>query len=212
MVCVGLDEVGRGPFFGSVFCGAVIWDENKPIDPPCPIPKSWDSKKISAKKRKILSKWIKENAVAWAISSASSEEIDHYNILKATMIGFHRALDSIDKPFDKIYVDGNRFEPYCGEDDFIPHECFVKGDNTHICIGMASIIAKVAHDEHIETLCDEDPQLDERYNLRKNMGYGTKAHIEGILKYGFTKHHRISFKIKQIPQSYYDDFTKTLNL
>ena len=138
------------------------------------------------------------------------EEIDKYNILKATMIGFHRALDSIDKPFDKIYVDGNRFEPYCNNDDFVPHECFIKGDDTHICIGMASIIAKVAHDEYIESLCDNEPELDERYNLRKNMGYGTKAHIEGILKYGFTKYHRISFKIKQIPQSYYENQNRDL--
>jgi len=208
MVCVGLDEVGRGPFFGSLFCGAVIWDDdNKEIDEPeCGFPKSWDSKKISAKKRKILSKWIKDNAICWAIDSATSEEIDKYNILKATMMTFHKTLDKITVPFDMIYVDGNRFEPYCGKEDFIPHECFVKGDDTHICIGMASIIAKVAHDEYIESLCDENPDLDEKYNLRKNMGYGTKAHIDGILKHGFTKHHRMSFKIKQIPSSYYEDF------
>ncbi len=126
------------------------------------------------------------------------------------MIGFHRALDSIDKPFDTIYVDGNRFEPYCNNDDFVPHECFIKGDDTHICIGMASIIAKVAHDEYIERLCDNEPELHERYNLRKNMGYGTKAHIEGILKHGFTKYHRITFKIKQIPQSYYENQKRDL--
>ena len=202
MVIVYLDEVGRGPFFGPVFTGAVIWDDDKPIEPNVKV-SSWDSKKISQKKRKILSDWIKENAKAWAIHSVSSKEIDEFNILRATMLSFHKTLDKIEIPFDEIYVDGNRFEPYCGKDDFVPHKCFIKGDNTHIGIGMASIIAKVAHDEYIENLCIENPYLDERYHLRKNMGYGTKAHIEGILEYGFTEHHRQSFKIKQIPPSYY---------
>lgn len=202
MVVVCLDEVGRGPFFGPVFTGAVIWDEDKPINPTIKV-KTWDSKKISPKKRKILSDWIKENAKAWAIHSVSSKEIDEMNILRATMMSFHKTLDKIEIPFDEIHVDGNRFETYCGKEDFIPHKCFIKGDDTNIGIGMASIIAKVAHDEYIEQLCIDNPSLDERYHLRKNMGYGTKAHIEGILDYGFTEHHRQSFKIKQIPPSYY---------
>tara|TARA_Y100000389_G_scaffold120939_1_gene118311 strand:- start:468 stop:1085 length:618 start_codon:yes stop_codon:yes gene_type:complete len=205
MVIVMCDEVGRGPFFGCVYAGSVIWDEDKPVEPPFVV-KSWDSKKISPKKRKILSEYIKDNSVAWAIGRASPEEIDKYNIMKATMMAFHRALDKIDVPFDEIYVDGNRFETYCGKDDFIPHKCFVKGDDTHVCIGMASIIAKVAHDEYIEELCAENPELDEKYKLRSNMGYGTKHHIEGILKHGFTEHHRKSFKVKQIPNSYYRCF------
>lgn len=202
MVVVSVDECARGVFYGRVYTGAVIWDENKPIEPPFPV-KSWDSKKLSPKKRKVLSEYIKEHSVAWAIGTASSSEIDEHNILKATMMAFHRALDKIEVPFDEIYADGNRFETYCGKDDFIPHKCFVKGDDTHISIGMASILAKVAHDEYINELCIENPELDERYKLSSNMGYGTKHHIAGILKYGFTDNHRKSFKVKQIPASYY---------
>tara|TARA_Y100000389_G_C17463678_1_gene523716 strand:- start:854 stop:1462 length:609 start_codon:yes stop_codon:yes gene_type:complete len=202
MVIVMCDECARGTFFGEVYAGAVIWDENKEIEPPFLV-KTWDSKKISAKKRKVLSEYIKENALAYGIGTASPAEIDEKNILNATMMAFHRALDKIEVAFDEIYVDGSRFEPYC-KDDFIPHQCFIKGDDNHVGIGMASIIAKVAHDDYIEKLCEENPELDEKYNLRKNMGYGTRAHIDGILKHGFTEYHRKSFKVKQIPNHYYD--------
>lgn len=201
------DEVARGPFFGNCFAAAVIWNDDAP-SPPFTV-KSWDSKKMSSKKRKILSNYIKEHAMAWAIGTVSPAEIDEYNILKATMMAFHRALDKIEVPFDEIYVDGCRFEPYCGKDDFIPHKCFVKGDDLHQGIGCASIIAKVAHDEYIEQLCVENPELDEKYKLMSNMGYGTKAHIDGILNHGFTEYHRKSFKVKRIPVSYYEYFTKT---
>ena len=202
MTIVYMDECARGVFFGDVYAGAVIWDPEKEINPPVKV-NSWDSKKISAKKRKALSDYIKENCVAWSIGTANSKEIDKHNILNAAMIAFHRALDFINISFDQIYVDGNYFKPYCNNDDFIPHKCLVKGDSTHIEIGMASIIAKVAHDEYIQALCDKNPELDEKYNLKKNMGYGTQAHINGILKYGFSENHRRSFKIKQIPSSYY---------
>ena len=201
-VTVYMDEACRGPIIGPVCTGAIIWNSTKEIDPPFKV-KTWDSKKISAKKRKILSEYIKQNCEAWSIGIADNHEIDEKNILKATMTAFHRALDTINHPFNEIYVDGSYFEPYCGNDDFIPHKCIIKGDSKHIEIGMASILAKVAHDEYIEALCNERPELDERYNLRKNMGYGTKAHIEGVLKHGFTEFHRRSFKVKQIPQSYY---------
>lgn len=204
MVIASCDECARGVFFGDVYAGAVIVNEDMP--PPPFVVKTYDSKRISPKKRKILSDYIKENCVAWAIGTASSIEIDKYNILKATMMAFHRALDKLEVPFDQIYVDGNRFEPYCGQQDFVPHKCFVKGDDTHDSIGMASILAKVAHDEYIEELCHEHPELNDRYHLMNNMGYGTKKHIDGILQYGFTNYHRKSFKIKQIPLSYYSSF------
>ena len=202
MVIVSLDEAGRGPLAFPVFTGAVIWDENKKIEPPFEV-KNWDSKKISLKKRKLLSNYIKENCEAWAVGSASPTEIDQYNILKATMMAFHRALDKIDIDFDEIYCDGNRFETYCGKDDFIPHKCFIKGDSTHIQIGMASILAKVAHDDYILQICEQQPELDEKYKFIKNMGYGTKHHINGILEHGFTEYHRKSFKVKQIHSSFY---------
>tara|TARA_Y100000389_G_scaffold64649_1_gene60714 strand:+ start:6099 stop:6719 length:621 start_codon:yes stop_codon:yes gene_type:complete len=204
MVVVSLDESNRGGLLGFVRCGAVIWDENKQITPPITVKNNnWDSKKISPKNRKILSDYIKENALAWAIGSASPQEIDEVNILKATMIAFHRALDKITIPFDEIHADGNRFETYCGKETFIPHKCFVKGDATHVEIGMASILAKVAHDEYIDEICEKHPDFDEKYGLKSNHGYGTKRHIEGIIQHGFTPYHRKSFKVKQIPPHLY---------
>tara|TARA_B100001093_G_C26738943_1_gene975762 strand:- start:378 stop:989 length:612 start_codon:yes stop_codon:yes gene_type:complete len=203
MNIVYLDEVARGVFFGDVYAAAVIWDKNKEIDPPVKV-NSWDSKRISAKKRKILSTYIKENCIAWSIGTANNQEIDKHNILSAAMMAFHRALDSINAPFEEIYVDGNYFKPYLGKDDFIPHTCVIKGDSSYKEIGMSSIIAKVAHDEYIEALCNEYPELNEKYSLKSNMGYGTKKHIEGIQKHGFSRFHRKSFKIKQIPESFYN--------
>tara|TARA_Y100000739_G_scaffold133421_1_gene114891 strand:+ start:206 stop:820 length:615 start_codon:yes stop_codon:yes gene_type:complete len=204
MTIVYMDECARGVFFGSVYAGAVIWPDNVPIEPPVSI-KSWDSKRISAKKREVLFEYIKDNCAEWAVGIANSKEIDENNILNATMIAFHRALDSLKCSFDEIYVDGSYFQAYLGKDDFIPHTCVIKGDSIHDEIGMASIIAKVSHDKYIKDLCQINPDLDEKYNLLNNMGYGTKKHIEGILKHGFTEHHRRSFKIKQIPNSYYQE-------
>ena len=175
-----MDECARGVFFGSVYAGAVIWPDNVPIEPPVSI-KSWDSKRISAKKREVLFEYIKDNCADWAVGIANSKEIDENNILNATMIAFHRALDSLKCSFDEIYVDGSYFQAYLGKDDFIPHTCVIKGDSIHDEIGMASIIAKVSHDKYIKDLCQNNPDLDEKYNLLNNMGYGTKKHIEGIL-------------------------------
>lgn len=202
MVIVYVDECARGSLFAPVRTGAVIWDINKPIEPPFVV-KNWDSKKISPKKREILFDYIKNNAQEWAIGHADISEIDEMNILKATMLAFHRALDQIKMDFDEIYVDGNRFETYCGKDDFIPHKCIVKGDSIHYGIGMASILAKVTHDKYIDELCLKEPTLDEKYSLKSNKGYGTVKHVDGILKYGLTKYHRKSFKVKQIPEHYY---------
>ena len=192
-----LDECARGNLFGDVYAGVVCIPENL-ANPPF-IPKSWDSKKLSPKKRKILSDWIKQNSI-WAIGTASPAEIDELNILNATMRAFHRALDKITVDFDEIYCDGNRFEPYICKRraTFIPHKCFEKGDDLFQGIGMASIVAKVAHDEYIHNLCDEQPELDEKYNLKKNQGYGTAKHIEGIKKYGYTNIHRRTYKIKSL--------------
>lgn len=195
---VYLDEVGRGTAFGNVVVGAVIWDDTKVKEELPFTVKSFDSKKLSPKKRKILSEYIKRNAVAYVIAEETPQVIDEINILNATQKAFHKALDELDGLFDNIYVDGDRFNPYFSikNDDFIPSKCIVKGDATFKEIGFASIIAKVKHDEDILKICDENQELDEKYNLRKCMGYLTKAHIEGIKKYGYCKFHRRSFKIK----------------
>ena len=148
---VYLDEVGRGTAFGNVVVGAVIWDDTK-VKEELPFKvKSFDSKKLSPKKRKILSEYIKRNAVAYVIAEETPQVIDEINILNATQKAFHKALDDLDGTFDEIYVDGDRFNPYFSikNDDFIPSKCIVKGDATYKEIGLASIISKVHHDEDI---------------------------------------------------------------
>ena len=197
---VYLDEVGRGSLFGSVFTAAVILPDN--LEPPFKL-KTYDSKKISAQKRQKISEWVKQNSLEWSIGTATSEEIDQHNIYQCTMMAFHRALDALKLPFDNIYVDGNKFKPYFRNDKLIPHKCFVHGDSIHDGIGLASIIAKVAHTSYIRDLCSQDAALNDNYDLLKNQGYGTKKHIDGIISHGFSKGHRLTFKIKKIPEELY---------
>ena len=201
MPIVYLDEVGRGTAFGNVVVAAVIWSDNSKVKEELPFKvKSFDSKKLSPKKRKILSEYIKRNAVAYAIAEETPQVIDEINILRATQKAFHKALDQLDGLFDEIYVDGNCFNPYFSikNDDFISSKCIIKGDDTFKEIGFASILAKVKHDEDIIKMCDEHPELDTKYNLRKCMGYLTKAHINGIKDHGYSEFHRKSFKIKRL--------------
>ena len=184
---VGIDEAGRGCMIGSVFAGAVIW--NPSIDP-------WeikDSKKLTRKKRKLVKEYIEQHAIAWSVGSATNEEIDEMNILNATYLAMHRALSNLNKPFDRILVDGNRFKPY----QCIPHVCVVSGDNEFVSIAAASILAKEYHDEWINNLFNSDVDnclsSDDVYDLMNNKGYGTKKHIEAIRRYGVTDHHRLSY-------------------
>ena len=199
---VGIDEAGRGSLIGKVYAAVVIWG-NEPLDifsdelveSNIGILKSWDSKKLTEKKRNILDTFIKRHAMEWAIGYADNDEIDNHNILSATMIAMHRALDQIQLPMDHLLVDGNRFKPYLSKDNnWIPFTCIPQGDNKYIAIGAASILAKVAHDSHIKELCAKFPFLDEQYDLLSNMGYGTKRHIQGIDKYGVSEYHRKTFK------------------
>ena len=181
---VGIDEAGRGPLIGRVYAAAVIWP--KELDNP----EINDSKKISAKKRKILKEWILDNVIDYGIGYAEPDEIDEINILQATYLAMHRALDNLKTKFDSILVDGNRFKPY----QDIEHTTVIKGDSTFYSISAASILAKEYHDEYIKDICYKNPELDSNYNLLSNMGYGTKDHIRGIQEYGITKYHRKSFK------------------
>jgi len=199
---VYLDEVGRGSLYGSVFAAAIILPEN--IDPPFKL-KSYDSKKISAKKREIICEWIKANCLEWSIGYVDCKEIDKNNIYNCTMTAFHKALDKLKLPFDEIHVDGNYFKPYI-KDDFVPHKCYIKGDATCIGIGFASIVAKVSHTAYICNECLVNSDLNDKYDLLNNQGYGTQKHIDGILKHGFTNNHRLSYKIKRIPEEFYTNY------
>ena len=184
---VGLDEAGRGPLIGRVYAGVVNWgdtDINTDVK---------DSKKLSAKKRGIVLKWIQENVDEWAVGYAEPEEIDKINILEATKLAMDRAINNLDFKPTHLLIDGVGWEKKFPE---YKVQSVVKGDSLYYSIAAASIIAKEYHDQYIKNICLENPDLDEKYGLLSNMGYGTKKHIEGIHKYGMSKFHRKSFKLK----------------
>ena len=186
----GIDEAGRGPLFGRLYVGAAIL-------PPADYDHSLmrDSKKLSERKRLIAFDYIKENAIDYAVHYVTAEEIDLYNILQSTLNGMHKALDKLIVTPENILVDGDKFNPYARDNKLIPYKCFCGGDDKYTSIAAASILAKVAHDKYIKDLCDQEPELDEKYGLLSNKGYGTKQHMLGIKEHGITKWHRKSFGI-----------------
>lgn len=191
---VGLDECARGCLFGRTYTAAVIWNPeflNSVAEDPnyALLHAIRDSKKMTARKRKEVSEFIKENCLDYSIQWADEREIDKINILKAVQRCFHTCLDSLNIAPDKIFVDGSYFHRY----KYIPYECVEKGDNYYLNIASASILAKVAHDEYIEELCQEHPELIDKYDIGNNMGYGTKKHMDGIAKHGITNFHRRTF-------------------
>lgn len=189
---VGIDEAGRGCLIGRVYAAAVIWPKSMTDDIHTQIR---DSKKVPKKKRPLLRDYIIENAIAYGIGYADEKEVDNINILQASMLAMHRALDKISNSnFDHILVDGTHFKQYINnEDDFISYTCIPSGDNIYYSIAAASILAKVSHDEYITELCKNDKTLEDKYGLLSNMGYGTKKHIEGLKKHGICNYHRKSF-------------------
>jgi len=184
---VGLDEAGRGPLIGRVYAAVVNWG-----DTPDNINVN-DSKKLSAKKRGEVLEWIKINVDEWAVGYAEPEEIDTINILEATKLAMTRALEQLKFKPDYVIIDGVGWEKKFPEYKLTS---IVKGDSKFYSIAAASILAKEYHDDYIKKICLENPDLDEKYGLLSNMGYGTKKHIDGIHKYGLSKFHRKSFKLK----------------
>jgi ribonuclease HII len=177
----GCDEAGRGCLAGPVVAAAVILPkdfQNEELN---------DSKKINAKNRDKLAIIIKEHALAYAVGICTPLEIDEINILKASFLAMHKALDQLKIPFDHILVDGNRFTTY-GE---MPHTCVIKGDGKYMSIAAASILAKTYRDEYMLRKSIEYPQ----YYWHTNMGYPTKAHRKAIAAYGITPLHRLSFQL-----------------
>lgn len=186
---VGMDEAGRGCLFGPVVTAAVIW--NHEINNDKELENIRDSKKLSKSKRRFLKEYIENNAFAYCITFTHNNQIDNSNILKATMNGMHECLDNLTESIciNRIIVDGNFFQKYKN----IDHNCIISGDDQYVSIAAASILAKTYHDEWIKDICMNDDTLQPRYHLEENMGYGTKAHIEGIKTYGITKYHRSTF-------------------
>jgi len=189
---IGIDEAGRGPLIGRVYAGAVIWGTNTK-DNELII----DSKKLSAKKRAEALKWIKSNVLAWGVGYAEPEEIDQINILEATKLAMDRAIENLknsfnlNQPLDKLIIDGVGWEKKFNNYQV---KSVVKGDSKYLSIAAASIIAKEYHDEHIKQLCSENQDLHIKYDLKNNMGYGTKKHLDGLHIHGNSQFHRKSFK------------------
>lgn len=191
---IGVDEAGRGSLIGPVFVGAVIWD-NELDDEKIRYIK--DSKKLSKIKRNEMRKFIEKNALAWSVASCDNTVVDDINILNATYKAMHKALKEVYEnniKFNRILVDGNRFKPLLTSNGFIPHQCIINGDNRFIQIAAASILAKTHHDEYIEKICEDNPDLC-KYGLLTNQGYGTIEHRKAIKEYGLTELHRKSFKV-----------------
>jgi len=183
----GVDEAGRGSFLGRVYAGCVIWDnENQ---------HKWlkDSKKLTISQRFEMRDYIIDNCIAWGVGYSDNEYIDKHGIVKATMNAMHKSIEEIGMDVDHLYIDGNYYKPVNNSPMF---SCFVKGDSLHKCISAASILAKTFHDDHITNLCGECQELDSKYDLLSNMGYGTKNHINGLKDYGSTVYHRQSFITK----------------
>lgn len=177
----GCDEAGRGCLAGSVYAAAVILPDGYDN------PSLNDSKRLSAAKRMRLRDEIVRDAVAWAIGVVTPEEIDHINILRASILAMHRALDQLQVRPEAIIVDGNRFQPYRD----LPYTTIVKGDGKYQAIAAASILAKTYRDEYMERLAQEFP----RYGWQSNKGYPTPQHREAIRQYGVTPYHRKSFDL-----------------
>ena len=185
----GCDEAGRGCLAGSVYAAAVIFPEDYQND------ELNDSKQLTDRRRKQLREIIQRDAVAWAVGIVSPEEIDRINILNASILAMHRALDQLTVRPEAIIVDGNRFKPYRpvvdGSTVNIPHTTIVKGDGKYLSIAAASILAKTYRDDYMDQLAEEFPQ----YDWLSNKGYPTKKHREAIRQYGITPYHRKSFNM-----------------
>ena len=175
----GVDEAGRGPLAGPVFAGAVI------LDPAEPIEGLNDSKKLTAQERRRLDKLIREKALSYAVAYASVEEIDRFNILRATFLAMTRAVAALKIQPRRVLVDGNRLPPW-----EYSSECIISGDALVPSISAASILAKVAHDQ---VLMEYD-RLYPQYGFASHMGYGTREHLEALKKWGPSPVHRRTFK------------------
>lgn len=181
LIEAGCDEAGRGCLAGSVYAAAVILPpdyQNELLN---------DSKKLTAKKRYALREEIERDAIAWAVGIVTPEEIDKINILNASFLAMHRALDQLSVRPEAVIVDGNRFKPY----QDLPSTTIVKGDGKYLSIAAASILAKTYRDDYMLSLAEEYPQ----YDWQSNMGYPTKKHRQAILEYGITPYHRKSYNL-----------------
>lgn len=192
LVEAGCDEAGRGCLAGAVYAAAVI------LPPDYENPLLNDSKQLSERQRYRLREIVERDALSWAVGVVEPQEIDRINILNASILAMHRALDQLKLRPEAVIVDGNRFKPYLpsatnGQQPAapLPHTTIVKGDGKYLSIAAASILAKTYRDDYMNRLDEEFPM----YDWRKNKGYPTKKHREAIAQYGTTPYHRMSYNL-----------------
>lgn len=181
LIEAGCDEAGRGCLAGPVVAAAVILPktfENEILN---------DSKKLTEAKRKLLRPIIEKEAIAFGVAFVCEDEIDSINILNASFLAMHRAIDNLKEKPELLLIDGNRFNPYQG----IEHECIIKGDGKYLSIAAASVLAKTYRDDFMEKIHEEFPM----YDWKKNKGYPTAKHRRGIKDHGDCKYHRKSFTL-----------------
>ena len=197
---IGIDEAGRGPMYGPVYAAAVVL----PSEGEFKHGNMKDSKRFySERKINAVAEYIKENAIAWGVGVSTAREIDSLNIRRATHIAMHKAIkivqDKLGKDKTYLLIDGNDFTPrmhFVGNElEQEEYRCIEGGDDKYTSIAAASILARVERNSYIARKCEENPELEERYGILKNKGYGTVVHLEGIRKYGITDEHRRTFGI-----------------
>ena len=200
LIEAGCDEAGRGCLAGSVYAAAVI------LPPDYHNEQLNDSKQLTDRQRKQLRSIIERDALAWAVGIVTPAEIDKINILRASFLAMHRALDQLKVRPEALIIDGNRFTPYHPsladgndisrtsnqtQEKALPHTCIVKGDAKYLSIAAASILAKTYRDDYMDALAEEYPQ----YDWLHNKGYPTRKHREAIKQYGTTPYHRLSYNL-----------------
>lgn len=181
LIEAGCDEAGRGCLAGAVYAAAVILPkdfENEELN---------DSKQLTERQRYKLREVIEQNALAWAVGVVSPEEIDKINILNASFLAMHRAINSLKIRPEFLLIDGNRFNKY----ENIPYQTIIKGDGKYLSIAAASILAKTYRDDYMNKLDQEYPQ----YDWKDNKGYPTKKHRQAIQDYGVTPYHRMTYNL-----------------
>lgn len=181
LIEAGCDEAGRGCLAGSVYAAAVIFPDdysNEQLN---------DSKQLTEKKRYELREIIERDAIAWSVGIVTAKEIDKINILNASILAMHRALDGLKVKPQAVIVDGNKFKPYNG----LPHTTIVKGDGKYLSIAAASILAKTYRDDYMNALAEEYPM----YDWKSNKGYPTKKHRQAIKDFGISPYHRKSYNL-----------------
>lgn len=191
----GCDEAGRGPLAGSVFAAAVVWRPGERYWEHDDLALLNDSKQLTERQRYHLRPLIEQYAMAWAVAEVTAEEIDHINILNASILGMQRALAQLSVQPEHILVDGNRWKAYIpsGQVMEVPAHTIVKGDAQYLSIAAAGVLAKTYRDDYMLRLHEEYPQ----YHWNDNKGYPTRAHYEAIRLFGTTPYHRKSFKLNK---------------